>query len=139
MPPEYLKIIASILAGVSVLCLTLAGRAWLQPDAPPGAARPERTPFRGGLILFVVSLGVLAALWLISVPLGWKLDRVLWVGLGSFLALMTVTRPWWFWENYRARWLRGTIGDEATAAIYLVIAGLMAWVGLFTDWRLGQQ
>jgi hypothetical protein len=52
---------------------------------------------------------------------------------------MTLARPWWFWENYRARWLRGLIGDEPTAGLYLVIAAAMIWVGLFTEWTFGPQ
>ena len=38
-------------------------------------------------------------------------------GPWAFLAVMTLTRPWWFWENYKAWWLRGLIGDEATASL----------------------
>jgi hypothetical protein len=34
--------------------------------------------------------------------------------------------------------LRGGIGDEPTAGIYLALAAAMIWVGLFTDWALGR-
>jgi hypothetical protein len=57
----------------------------------------------------------------------------------SFLGLMTLLRPWWFWENYRARWLRNLIGDEATMLVYLGIAAIMVWVGLNTDWTFGRR
>jgi hypothetical protein len=30
-------------------------------------------------------------------------------------------------------------GDEATAVVYLPLAGVMAWVGLFTDWSFGRR
>jgi hypothetical protein len=39
----------------------------------------------------------------------------------------------------RARWLRELIGDEPTALLYLVVAGVMVWVGLFTDWTFGRH
>jgi hypothetical protein len=52
---------------------------------------------------------------------------------------MTLLRPWWFWENYRARWLRNLIGDEATMLVYLGIAAIMVWVGLNTDWTFGRR
>jgi hypothetical protein len=64
---------------------------------------------------------------------------MLWVGLGLGLTLMTVTRPWWFWENYKARWLRELIGDGTTTAFYLLVAAAMVWVGLFTDWKFGRH
>lgn len=70
---------------------------------------------------------------------GWPRDRTLWVGFGLFLAGMTVVRPWWFWENYKARWLRGLIGDAPTAGFYLAVAAVMLWVGLFTDWTFGRR
>ena len=81
----------------------------------------------------------LKPVWIGASRLGWPRDRTLWVGMGSFLALMTLARPWWFWENYRARSLRGLIGDEPTAGLYLVIAAAMIWVGLFTEWTFGPQ
>jgi hypothetical protein len=71
--------------------------------------------------------------------MGWSVDRALWVGLGSMVGVLTLARPWWYWDNYRARWLRELIGDEATAAFYLLVAALMVWVGLFTDWTFGRR
>jgi hypothetical protein len=73
------------------------------------------------------------------VAFGWSRDRALWVGFGAFLAIMTAIQPWWFWEHYKARWLRELIGDEATAMVYLLLAGVMLWVGLFTDWSFGRR
>jgi hypothetical protein len=52
---------------------------------------------------------------------------------------MTLTRPWWFWENWKARWLRGLIGDGATAVVYLALAAAMVLVGLSTDWHFGRR
>jgi hypothetical protein len=49
-----------------------------------------------------------------------------------------LTRPWWFWENWKARWLRGLIGDEATTVVYLALAAAMVWVGLCTGWTFGR-
>jgi len=63
----------------------------------------------------------------------------MWVGFGGFLAVMTILRPFWFWKNYRARWLRNLIGDEATAAVYLVFAAMMVWIGLNTNWGFGRR
>jgi hypothetical protein len=63
----------------------------------------------------------------------------LWVGLSAFLGLMTILRPWWFWENYRARWLRNVMGDGATIVVYFAVAGIMVWVGLNTNWTFGRH
>ena len=52
---------------------------------------------------------------------------------------MTMLRPSWFWENYKARWLRNIIGDAATAAVYLAVAAIMVWIGLNTDWGFGRR
>ena len=80
--------------------------------------------WRGSVILFAASLLSLGGLWGAAALLNLNRDRVLWAGLGTFLAVMTLTRPWWFWENYKARWLRGLIGDEATASFYLAVAAV---------------
>lgn len=79
-----------------------------------------------------------AILWIGATEVGWPRHRTLWVGVGSFLAVMTLVRPWWFWDNHRARWLRGLIGDEPTAGLYLAVAAAMIWVGLFTEWSFGR-
>jgi len=125
---------------VSLLCLVLAAREWSRSRAPatdqpaaPASAWSE------GAILLVVSLAWLGGLWVMADLFGWNRDRALWLGFAGFLALMTVLRPTWFWENYRARWLRGVVGDEGTALLYLLLAGIMVWVGLFTDWTFGRR
>jgi hypothetical protein len=101
--------------------------------------RLDRPPRRGGyLILSVVSLLMLALTWQVSKRLGWDRDRSLWVGFGGFLAVMTTLRPWWFWENWRARWLRGLIGDPMTMMVYFAVAAVMVWVGLNTNWTFGR-
>lgn len=70
---------------------------------------------------------------------GWPRDRALWLGLGTALGMLTLTRPLWFWEDYRARWLRGLIGDAGTALVYLTLAALMVWIGLETNWSFGRR
>lgn len=123
---------------MSLLFVALAARDWLGASAE-SARGPQRSAWRGGLILFAVSLLSLGALWAAAGMLGWQRDRVLWVGFGGFLAIMTLARPWWFWDNYKARWLRDLIGDEPTAGIYLALAAVMIWVGLFTEWTFGRR
>ena len=95
--------------------------------------------WRGGVILFAVMLLLMGMLWATAAELGWNRDRVLWVGLGAFLVLMTISRPWWFWENYKARWLRDSIGDGPTVVVYLAFSAVLVWVGLYTDWTFGRR
>ena len=100
-----------------------------------------RSGWRGALILFTVSLLVLGSLWGLAGAgaFAWQRDRVLRVGLDAFLAVMTITRPWWFWENYKARWLRVAIGDAPTAVLYLAFSAVLVWVGLLTAWTFGRR
>jgi hypothetical protein len=35
--------------------------------------------------------------------------------------------------------LRNLIGDAATAALYLAVAGAMIWIGLSGGWKFGTQ
>jgi hypothetical protein len=122
------KALVIAFALVSLICFVLAVRDWR-----------GRTRGRGVLILTAVTLLTLGALWLAATHEQWGLDRALWIGFGGFIALATLFRPWWFWDNYKARWLRALIGDEATAFFYLAVSAVMVWVGLFTDWRFGRQ
>jgi hypothetical protein len=125
------------LSAVSVACLVAALRAWHEPSQDP--APPRRSEVQGNLILLGVSLlSVVVLLGAAHAGVGEE-NRMLWVGLGLGLTLMTVTRPWWFWENYKARWLRELIGDGATTAFYLLVAAAMVWFGLFTDWTFGRH
>ena len=126
-------------AVVSVVFLAWAVREWSRPTPDSPVKPADQGGRNGGGVLLLVSLLVLGGLWGLAGPMGWGRDRTLWVGLGTFLAVMTMTRPWWFWENYKARWLRELIGDEPTALVYLLLAGVMVWVGLFTDWRFGRH
>ena len=123
---------------ISLTCLVLAARAWRSEEVS-APVQGDRGQGRGGLILAGITLLSLAGVWAGADAFGWGRDRALWVAFGVFLALATVSRPWWFWENYKARWLRGLIGDEATALVYLVVAGMMVWVGMFTSWHFGRQ
>jgi hypothetical protein len=108
-------------------------------DRPVAGDRPtpDRNAVRGGLILVAVTLLAIGSLWLAAAEFGWPRDRALWVGVGLFLAVMALTRPWWFWENRKACWLRRVVGDEPTAGIYLALAAAMVWLGLFAEWTFG--
>lgn len=133
-----MKALVIAFALVSLICFVLAVRDWQDDPAEP-PARPDRGQGRGALILTAAGLLALGGLWLAARHRQWGLDRVLWIGFGGFIALATLVRPWWFWENYKARWLRELIGGEATALFYLAVSAAMVWVGLFTDWRFGRQ
>jgi hypothetical protein len=137
--PSELKVMAIACALLSLTLLVTAVTRWTAGSPEAAAQSSERSGWRGGLTLLAVTLLLLISLLVVAAQAGWSRDRALWVGLGGFLALMTLTRPWWFWENWKARWLRGLIGDEATAVVYLALAAAMVWVGLYTDWHFGRQ
>ena len=126
-----------VLAGLSIALFAVAARQWLAPRVEGEPERAEGAGWRGNVLLFVISIASVGGLLLAAGAAGWNRDRALWVGVGTFLGMMTIIRPWWFWENYKARWLRKVIGDGATMVIYLAIAGIMIWVGLSTDWPFG--
>jgi hypothetical protein len=123
---------------VSLLCLYLAAREWSRSGAPAAEARSDSV-WPGAVVLLVVSLVWLGGLLVVADVFGWNRDRTLWLGFAGYLAAMTLLRPTWFWENHRARWLRGLVGDEVTALLYLFLAGVMVWVGLYSDWTFGRR
>jgi hypothetical protein len=128
--------------GLGLLSLTLlsvAAGQWSSDRPVPDDRPPARGHWRGNLILFGIWVLLIGGLLLLAHELGWNRDRVLWIGLGNSLALMTLIRPWWFWENYKARWLRSAIGDGPTAFLYLAVSGVMVWMGLYTDWTIGRH
>ncbi|HEX3274908.1 MAG TPA: hypothetical protein VHR43_08645 [Gemmatimonadales bacterium] len=117
----------------------LAGNEWSDSAPPTDRGGSDRSGFAGALILLLVAGLSVGLLYGFSSTFGWPRDRTLWVGLGGALGLLTLLRPWWFWDNYRARWLRNLIGDEPTAGLYLAVAAAMIWVGLFTQWTFGRR
>jgi hypothetical protein len=127
-------------AVVSLLCLALAAREWTRSRAPAADhASGADAGWPGGVVLLVVSLVWLGGLLVMADLFGWNRDRTLWLGFAGYLAAMTVLRPTWFWENYRARMLRGLVGDEITALLYLLLAGIMVWAGLYSGWTFGRH
>ena len=128
-----------VLAIVSVICLAWAVRQWDRSRGSDSAAPSDRNGWREGLFGLCLTLVWIGLLWILADANGWNRDRTLWLGLGSFVATMTVIRPRWYWNNYRARWLRDSIGDTATSAFYLLVAALMMWVGFFTNWTFGRN
>ena len=134
-----MKILVIGFAILSLVCAALAIDEWSEDSDPAERPGSDRSAIRGGAILAAVCLLAFGSLWAAAAEFGWPLERALWVGLGLFLAVMTLIRPWWFWESWKARWLRRLIGDEPTAGIYLALAALMVWVGLFTEWTFGPE
>jgi hypothetical protein len=124
---------------LGLLFALLAGSEWGDSTPEPHRAESDRSGFAGALILMLVAGLSVGLLYASSSTFGWPRDRTLWVGIGGGLAVLTLLRPWWFWDNYRARWLRGVLGDEPTAGLYLAIAVAMIWVGLFTQWTFGRR
>jgi hypothetical protein len=137
--PEHLRTAAIVFAMVSVVLLALAVRQWSAPASEAGSDDRPPKRWQGNLLLFLLSIGLVVSVMVAAELVGWNRDRALWISVGSFLGLMTLLRPWWFWENYRARWLRNLIGDEATMVVYLGLAAIMVWVGLNTDWTFGRR
>jgi uncharacterized membrane protein len=139
--PGQLKVGAIGLTLLSLTLLVVAVRGWTSTRGQPAITSASRaqTNWLGGLLLFAVALVTVSALVSSAAVFGWPRDRTLWIGVGTLLALMTLSRPRWFWENWKARMLRNLIGDAATAAVYLAIAGAMVWIGRATDWTFGRQ
>jgi hypothetical protein len=133
------KLAVYTLALMSLTLFVLAAGEWPAPSPESDSDHPVRAGWRGGLILFAVTLLLMGTLWATAAELGWNRHRVLWVGLGAFLAVMTISRPWWFWENYKARWLRDSIGNGPTTFIYLAFSAVLVWVGLYTDRTFGRR
>ena len=127
------------MALLSVGLFAVAAREWSAPRSEGDSPDTGRNGWWGGVVLFLVSVGLVGSVLVVAGIAGWKRDRAMWVGLGGFLGLLTILRPWWFWENYRARWLRKVIGDVATIVMYLAFAAIMVWVGLNTDWGFGRR
>jgi hypothetical protein len=137
--PSELKVIAFACGLLSLTLLVTAAWQWNSRPASDASDPSERSGWRGNLTLFAVSLLVLVGLLAGAAQAGWSRNRTLWVGLGSFLVLLTVTRPWWFWENWKAHWLRRLMGDTGTVLVYLLLGGAMVWIGWNTDWVFGRQ
>lgn len=139
LTPAQARVAVIAFGLLSLIMVFAAANEWSARDEETDRPAPPRSGLRGGLILFAVSVLTVAGLWAAAPAMGWGRDRLLWVGVGGFLALMTVLRPWWFWENWKARGLRNAIGDGGTAIVYLALAAVMVWVGLFTDWTFGRR
>jgi hypothetical protein len=139
MSPAELKLTAIACALLSLALLITVLMRWSAPAVDDPAEASERSAWRGGLTLFGVCLLLIVSLLVVAAKAGWARDRTLRIGVGTFLGLLTLTRPWWFWENWKARWLRGLIGDAATALVYLVLAAAMVWIGMYTDWTFGKR
>jgi hypothetical protein len=90
-----------------------------------------------GITAYVVTLG-LAVVGLFTAGVGLQAiagvaqERTWLVGMGLILALLTWTRPEWFWEHPKAQFLREFIGDRLTMLAYAAIALALVYVGIAT-------
>jgi hypothetical protein len=139
MSPPELKTMAIACALLSLALLVAVATRWSARSAEDGGEAAGRSSWRGGLTLFAVSLLLLVVLLVVAGKAGWPRDRALWIGVGTLLGLLTLIRPWSFWESWKARWLRGLIGDAGTALVYLALAAAMVWIGMNTDWTFGKR
>jgi hypothetical protein len=53
----------------------------MNAEPKPNANPPDRSNWRGNLILFGVTLLIFVALWAIPSSAAWNHDRALWIGL----------------------------------------------------------
>ena len=51
--------------------------------------------------------------------------------MAAFTAWGAITKPAFFWEHRKARFMRGILGDAGAAAFYIAIALFFAWLGVF--------
>ena len=138
----------------------LGTAAWMAHFVDAGLTRPWTTVQQGAWflgMLLALSVGSRAAIalwrgdtrfaWLPFILLAFATAAIAlaallqsWLGLrfwsGFFGSLAVIQAwctwqlPWWFWEGWRARWLRSLIGDRATrivcgtAALLLAIAAI---------------
>jgi hypothetical protein len=64
---------------------------------------------------------------------GVPVERTVLVGFALGLAWVTARKPWWFWDHWKAHFLRRLIGDTATTVAYLAIAILLLYLGLLGE------
>ncbi len=86
---------------------------------------------RRGLLIATALFLVFAALArALAVYAGISEDRTLVAGFGLALGWCTLRKPWWFWDHWKAGFVRGLIGDQATTIVYLVFAALLLYAAL---------
>lgn len=57
-------------------------------------------------------------------------EAVMLLLLGSLTIGLTYYKPRWYWEHYKARFLRKCLGDRATALVYYTIGAICLAIGL---------
>ncbi len=57
--------------------------------------------------------------------------RWIFVLMAAFTAWGAITKPAFFWEHRKARFMRGILGDAGAAALYIALALFFAWMGVF--------
>ena len=86
---------------------------------------------RRGLLIATALFLVFAALArALAVYAGISEDRTLVAAFGLALGWCTLRKPWWFWDHWKAGFVRGLIGDQATTIVYLVFAALLLYAAL---------
>lgn len=83
----------------------------------------------------LTTLGLFGFLLLLSSLTGIPRERVLTGGFGTYVLVLTVLRPAWYWENPKAKAMRQALGDEAAAGFYVILALVLMYLGTFTDCR----
>jgi hypothetical protein len=80
------------------------------------------------LAVVVGPMALVIASFMVAHALRLDEDVVLGFSMSAALSTLTIVRPWWFWQDRRARWARKLIGDRATIGVYLLVAAGIAVV-----------
>jgi hypothetical protein len=75
--------------------------------------------------VLLVLLGLAAFLWILAqlqTHAGLDFAAGYWAGTGILFLILTLRRPWWFWDHPKARFVRDIIGDRGTTVLYVGIA-----------------
>jgi hypothetical protein len=80
-----------------------------------------------GLAVIVFGIGLA---FQVSSRFGVDLDAALGFEVGLLLAIVTIKRPWWFWNHPKATFLRDIVGDTATIIVYLAIAAAFMFISV---------
>jgi hypothetical protein len=84
---------------------------------------------------------VVATIWAsvyVATVLDIDRDAVFAIVLGALLSALTLAKPSWFWYHPKAVFLRETIGDRPTTALYLVMAFTFIGLGGLRIARIAQ-
>ena len=86
-----------------------------------------------GLLILAAIIAFVGSVVAVSSWFHSDFDGTFWIGGGVVLVVLTLVRPWWFWDHPKALLARKLLTDRGAFLTYVAVAAVIISIGIRRD------